>query len=112
MSDTTTDQAGAGNGTPGAAHATPLASLRDAVLDAAAAVAPGVGSGGGSSEVDVRGADVRTAARSVTIERPRRAEFGDYSTNAAMVLAPAFGEPPRAIAERLAGALSERLGDS
>jgi arginyl-tRNA synthetase len=44
------------------------------------------------------------------LERPPRAEFGDYSTNAAMLLAPALGEPPRAIAERLGATLKESLG--
>jgi arginyl-tRNA synthetase len=46
------------------------------------------------------------------LDRPPRADFGDYSTNAAMLLAPSLGEPPRAIAERLGDALGERLGSS
>jgi arginyl-tRNA synthetase len=45
-----------------------------------------------------------------TLERPKQAGFGDYSTNAAMLLAPSLGAKPRDIAERLAGALSGRLG--
>jgi len=45
-----------------------------------------------------------------TLERPPRPDFGDYSTNAAMLLAPALGAPPQQIAERLAGALTGRLG--
>jgi arginyl-tRNA synthetase len=45
-----------------------------------------------------------------TLERPPKRELGDYSTNAAMLLAPALGEPPRAVAERLGAALQERLG--
>jgi arginyl-tRNA synthetase len=48
----------------------------------------------------------------LSLERPKRAGFGDYSTNAAMLLAPSLGEPPRAIAERLGAALQERLGAS
>src|SRR3954447_3586384 len=36
-----------------------------------------------------------------TLERPPKRELGDYSTNAAMLLAPAVGKPPREIAERL-----------
>src|SRR3954451_8587124 len=43
-----------------------------------------------------------------TFERPPKAEFGDYSTNAAMLLAPALGEQPHGTAEKLA----ERLGQS
>jgi arginyl-tRNA synthetase len=74
---------------------TPLGDLRAAVQDAAAAVRGG-GNGAGSP---------------ATLERARKPEFGDYSTNAAMLLAPVLGEPPRAIAEKLAETLAERLGD-
>ncbi|MEA2348837.1 MAG: arginyl-tRNA synthetase [Thermoleophilaceae bacterium] len=44
------------------------------------------------------------------LERPPKAEFGDYSSNAAMLLAPVLGEPPRAVAERLGEALGAKLG--
>src|SRR5207302_4154602 len=63
---------------------TPLRELRAAVEDAAAAVAE----------------DARTAG--ATLERPPRAEFGDYSTNVALLLAPTVGEPPRVVAEQVA----------
>jgi arginyl-tRNA synthetase len=43
------------------------------------------------------------------LERPPRADFGDYSTNAAMPLAPTLGEPPRTVAERLGELVSKRL---
>ena len=46
-----------------------------------------------------------------TLERPKQAGFGDYSTNAAMLLAPALKAPPREIAERLGSRLAERLGE-
>jgi arginyl-tRNA synthetase len=46
------------------------------------------------------------------LERPPRPDFGDYSTNAAMLLAPSMGESPRAIAERLGEAVGERLGEA
>ncbi len=49
------------------------------------------------------------AADRLSLERPKKAGFGDYSTNAAMLLAPTLGEPPRAVAERLGIALQERL---
>jgi arginyl-tRNA synthetase len=49
------------------------------------------------------------AADRLSLERPKKAGFGDYSTNAAMLLAPTLGEPPRAVAERLGAALQERL---
>jgi arginyl-tRNA synthetase len=44
-----------------------------------------------------------------TLERPPKPEFGDYSTNAAMLLAPALGEQPRGTAEKLAEALGKSL---
>jgi arginyl-tRNA synthetase len=72
----------------------PVSQLRGAVSETAAALA---GNG-------------RTAQP--RLDRPPRADFGDYSTNAAMLLAPTLGEQPRAIAERLGDALGERLGDS
>ena len=72
----------------------PLAQLRAAVDRAAATV---------------RGSD--QAGVAPTLERPKRAQFGDYSTNAALLLAPRLGEPPRDVAERLAGALAQELGD-
>jgi arginyl-tRNA synthetase len=74
---------------------TPLEQLRSAVEQAAA---------------DLRDGAAPSGARP-TLERPPRADFGDYSTNAAMLLAPAMGAPPRAIAERLGEGLRERLGD-
>src|SRR5918911_1134626 len=45
-----------------------------------------------------------------TLERPKKAGHGDYATNAALVLAPVVGAPPRDVAARLSDALSERLG--
>jgi arginyl-tRNA synthetase len=73
---------------------TPLAQLRAAVEDAAGAVSSG--------------APTRAAP---TLERPPRADFGDYSTNAAMLLAPVVGDQPRAVAERLGVELEKRLAD-
>jgi arginyl-tRNA synthetase len=60
---------------------------------------------------DLRNGHAAPNARA-TLERPKKAGFGDYSTNAAMLLAPALGAPPREIAERLGARLSERLGDA
>ena len=73
----------------------PLEELRTAVEDAAA---------------ELRNGKPAPRVRP-TLERPKKAGFGDYSTNAAMLLAPTLGAPPREIAERLAGALSGRLGE-
>jgi arginyl-tRNA synthetase len=47
-----------------------------------------------------------------TLERPPKRELGDYSTNAAMLLAPTLGEPPRAVAERLRDHLGTLLGST
>ena len=47
-----------------------------------------------------------------TLERPPDPELGDYSTNAAMLLAPARGQQPRQIAERLREELDGMLGGS
>jgi arginyl-tRNA synthetase len=46
------------------------------------------------------------------LERPPKPDFGDYSTNAAMLLAGSMGEPPRAVAERLSESLGQRLGSA
>ena len=72
---------------------TPIAQLRAAVEAAVSALANG------------------GAPRSrPTLDRPKQAGHGDYATNAALVLAPVLREKPRDVAERLGGALSERLG--
>jgi arginyl-tRNA synthetase len=68
----------------------PLSTLRAAVEEAAGAIG---------------GTNTRP-----TLERPKQAGFGDYSTNAAMLLAPAAGRPPREVAAELAEVLRERLG--
>ncbi|HEY7952045.1 MAG TPA: arginine--tRNA ligase, partial [Solirubrobacteraceae bacterium] len=77
-------------------------------------------SGAASAPADLRAA-VRAAAAAligeaqapleVTFERPPRADFGDYSTNAALLLAPRLGQPPREVAQRLGEALKEALGE-
>jgi arginyl-tRNA synthetase len=62
---------------------------------------------------DLTGTSTANGGRAaITLERPRRAEFGDYSTNAALLMAPGVGVPPRELAERLGDALQERLGAS
>ena len=50
------------------------------------------------------------AVDQIRLERPRREGQGDYSTNAAMLLAPVLKAPPRAVAERIGEALSASLG--
>ena len=46
----------------------------------------------------------------VTIERPKNRDHGDYATNVALQLAKAAGKPPRAVAEVLAGRLVATAG--
>jgi arginyl-tRNA synthetase len=72
----------------------PVKHLRDVVAEAAASV---------------RGSEAEPPAAS--LERPPRAEFGDYSTNVALLLAPALKAPPREIAEAVGASLSAGLGD-
>ena len=57
-------------------------------------------------------ADLRAViGEDARLERPPQPEFGDYSTNAAMMRAPLEGKPPREVAAALAEELKERLGD-
>jgi len=46
------------------------------------------------------------------LDRPPKPELGDYSSNAAMLLAGPLGEPPRTVADRLRERLEGELGDS
>ncbi|TIL57631.1 MAG: arginine--tRNA ligase [Mesorhizobium sp.] len=56
--------------------------------------------------LDLKGKDGGSLDLSrVAVEPPRDASHGDLATNAAMVLAKPTGQPPRAVAERLAQAL-------
>jgi arginyl-tRNA synthetase len=73
-----------------------LLDLRGAVQSAAAAIR---GAGG-------------EAPGQTRVERSKREGQGDYSTNAAMLLAPVLGQPPRQIAERVGAALADSLGDA
>ena len=66
------------------------------------------GAHGPDAAAELRGDGAASTCRA--LERPPKPDFGDYSTNAAMLLAPALGEPPRAIAERLGETLGDRLG--
>ncbi|HEX3734751.1 MAG TPA: arginine--tRNA ligase [Solirubrobacterales bacterium] len=47
-----------------------------------------------------------------SLDRPPKPELGDYSSNAAMLLAAPLGDNPRAVAERLRGELERDLGGS
>src|SRR5215216_6530670 len=47
----------------------------------------------------------------LSLERPKKAGFGDYATNAAMLLAPVVGAPPRDVAGQVGAELGALLGD-
>jgi arginyl-tRNA synthetase len=72
----------------------PLDELRDALREACAIVRGEAGEG----------------AAEPKLERPKREDQGDYSTNAGMLLAPVLGAPPRDIAGRVGEALADVLG--
>ena len=74
----------------------PLGDLEAHVRAAAAAVSEGV---------------VGEPPAQLRVERSRRQGQGDYSTNAAMLLAPAMGQSPREVAQPMAEKLEELLGD-
>ena len=61
------------------------------------------------ASASVRG-DAGAGTAEPKLERPKRQGQGDYSTNAAMLLAPALGEAPREVAQRIGEELSSRLG--
>jgi arginyl-tRNA synthetase len=71
----------------------PIAELRSAV---------------GRAALALRGGE--PAGPEPTLERPPKPELGDYSSNAAMLLAAPLGESPRTVAERLCGELERELG--
>ncbi|MEA2179225.1 MAG: arginyl-tRNA synthetase [Solirubrobacteraceae bacterium] len=73
----------------------PLLALREALEAAAAAI----------------GGDAVPPSSRLTLERPKKAGFGDYATNAAMLLAPVVGAPPRDVAGQVGAELGARLGD-
>ena len=75
--------------------ADPIAELRSAVDRAARAVRGGEG-----------------ASPEPTLDRPPKPELGDYSSNAAMLLAAPLGESPRDVAARLCAELERELGAS
>jgi arginyl-tRNA synthetase len=73
--------------------ADPVAELQEAVLDAAAELA-----------------DAKRP-ENARLSRPPKPDFGDYSSNAPMLLAPLMSQAPREVAARLGEAVTKRLGD-
>jgi arginyl-tRNA synthetase len=66
--------------------------------------------GGLSALLSEAAAGLGGQAPPIILTRPPRADFGDYSTNAAMLLARELASPPRDVAEQLGAALAQRLG--
>ncbi len=87
---------------------TPLGGLREAVLGAVGELTGGPSGTAAPSSAAREG----SARGGVVLERPPRVDFGDYSTNAALLLAPVVGSPPREVAESLGTELKRRLGTS
>ncbi len=56
--------------------------------------------------------DRETASQAPSFDRPPKPELGDYSSNAAMLLAAPLGESPRDVAKRLCAELERELGAS
>lgn len=81
---------------------TPVDELREAVLASATTLA--------DTSAASRGAGLRRPD-AIVLERPPKPDFGDYATNAALLLAPSLGSPPREVAERLGAELKRRLGE-
>jgi arginyl-tRNA synthetase len=79
----------------GSTAADPLAALARSVSAAAAAV----------------GGEAVRPGLAIRLERSRHAEQGDYSTNAAMLLAPGLRLAPRVVAERIGVEIQGLLGD-
>ena len=71
----------------------PLTDLRAAIASAASALG-------------------NAATAQLKLERPPRADLGDYSSNAAMLLAPGLGKPPRDVAGQLGASVGDMLGDA
>jgi arginyl-tRNA synthetase len=90
------------------ADPTPLGGLYETVLGVAAELS---GSRPELTEPHGQAARAGQSGRgAITLERPPRSDLGDYSTNAALLLARALHAPPREVAERLGSALQARLG--
>jgi arginyl-tRNA synthetase len=104
----TTDQQ-ARDGLPDESAEISPGGLRAVVIEAAAAL---LGAAGDGRQGDPGEAFSAGARGGITLERPPRADFGDYSTNAALLLAPRLRRPPREVAEQLGAQLIERLGAS
>jgi arginyl-tRNA synthetase len=83
--------------------------LRAAVIEAATELIGAAGDGAQDPSGETFAVDSRGG---ITLERPPRPDFGDYSTNAALLLAPRLRSSPRDVAEQLGGQLASTLGEA
>jgi arginyl-tRNA synthetase len=105
MTEPSTSDEQPANGSSDPIETCSQAGLRAVLLEAVQALA-------GTSQ-DAEAQPGTPAARGgITLERPPRADFGDYSTNAALLLAPRLRAAPREVAERLGAELQRSLGQA
>jgi arginyl-tRNA synthetase len=109
MSDPITSDQQTHDGLPDESAEISPGALRAAVIEAAAALA---GAAGDEAQGPPGEAFSAGSRGGITLERPPRSDFGDYSTNAALLLAPRLRRPPREVAEQLGAQLVEGLGAS
>jgi arginyl-tRNA synthetase len=103
MTEPSTSDEQTATGSPGPAETCSQEGLRVVLLEAVRTLA------GQSQDADAR-PGAPTERGGITLERPPRADFGDYSTNAALLLAPRLRASPREVAERLGAELQRALG--
>ncbi len=103
MTEPSTSQEPPANGSSGPVEACSQEGLRAVLLEAVQTLA-------GSPQGSDAKPGTPTERGGITLERPPRADFGDYSTNAALLLAPRLRASPREVAERLGEELQRALG--
>src|SRR5258708_13660506 len=107
--ETSTDDTGSVPGAASATASTPLEALRAVVLGAAAELAGDPSTAAEDQAGSAAGGGGGGGHASISLERPRQAQVGHYSTNAPPLLPPSSGAPPRGVAARLARPLPAPL---
>ncbi len=108
MTEPSTSDQQASSASLATGEGTALGALRAAVLAAAEQLL--AGPSGSGAERGMSKEPPAGGRGGVTLERPPRADFGDYSTNAALLLAPRLGASPREVASQLGANLQDALG--
>jgi len=107
MNDPITSDQQAHDGLPDESADISPGGLRAAVIEAAAVL---IGAAGDGAQGPPGEAFAVGSRGGITLERPPRPDFGDYSTNAALLLAPRMRRSPREVAEQLGAQLASTLG--